>query len=174
MAVPQSILIRSGDKIATAGLLGVAVAAAAPVAVVAAIGAVGFGSGSVAAASMAAGTMSAEAVASGGAIAAVGASAVAAAAEASQTLAAIHIQGLDLQGVWVVVVEEWLWRGCIIYRFPNSQEACAFFDSKWSCARILVNPLGYELAHGIFGRLGNLHGPVNRVRRHWQNAAAAG
>lgn len=86
---PESLSRSKCWKMAGLGAMGLATAVAAPLAVTAAVGALGFGSSGVVAGSYAAGMMSAEAVASGGTIAAGGTVA---------TLQSIGAAGLGVAG----------------------------------------------------------------------------
>jgi len=87
--LPESLSRSKCWKMAGLGAVGLAAAVAAPFAVSAAVGALGFGAGGIASGSMAAGMMSAEAAASGGAIAAGGTVA---------TLQSIGAAGLGVAG----------------------------------------------------------------------------
>eukprot|EP00404_Azadinium_spinosum_P061272 CAMPEP_0180702368 /NCGR_PEP_ID=MMETSP1038_2-20121128/6083_1 /TAXON_ID=632150 /ORGANISM="Azadinium spinosum, Strain 3D9" /LENGTH=273 /DNA_ID=CAMNT_0022734125 /DNA_START=422 /DNA_END=1240 /DNA_ORIENTATION=- len=141
----------SAEAVASGG----AVAAGGLVATLQSIGAAGLGVGGTVAAAGTGATV-------GSAVGGGAASAVA----RSSGVAASGIGGFDARGTWTVVVEEWFGKGCRTHQFQSAQLACDFFDDKWRCARILVNPIGTEVAHGIF--LANVNGALERVRHHWR------
>ncbi|CAE8603168.1 unnamed protein product [Polarella glacialis] len=147
--------VASGGTIAAGGL----------VATLQSIGVVGLSVGGTAAAAGTGATL-------GSAVGGGTAAAVRCGSGSSSHVAASGIGGLDAPGTWTVVVEEWFGIGCCTHQFESSTEACKFFDEKRRCARILVNPVGKEVAHGVF--IADLNGALERVRRHWRQARAAG
>jgi len=174
---------------------GAALAVAAPFAFVGTVSLLGFGSGGIVAGSTAAGMMSAEAAAAGGGIAAGGTVATlqsigAAGLGITGTAGAASVGGLcggaigsiansrsvcassNPGGRWTVMVEEWFSRGVSTYMFVDKDRAREFFDKKWTCGRILVNPLGQEVSSGVF--IGEANGALGRVRAAWERCCDPG
>eukprot|EP00929_Paragymnodinium_shiwhaense_P119534 TRINITY_DN91441_c0_g1_i1.p1 TRINITY_DN91441_c0_g1~~TRINITY_DN91441_c0_g1_i1.p1 ORF type:complete len:381 (-),score=43.45 TRINITY_DN91441_c0_g1_i1:204-1346(-) len=168
---------------------GAALAIAAPYAVMGVVGWLGFSSGGIVAGSTAAGMMSAEAVASGGTVAAGGLVATlqsvgAAGLGTAGTAGAVSVGGVagaaigvaanswsdsarvGGAGRWTVMTEEWWGKGVATYIFVDERCARDFFDEKWACGRILVNPLGQEVMSGVF--VSETNGALRRVRAAWQ------
>mmetsp|Transcript_150040 Transcript_150040/g.482241 ORF Transcript_150040/g.482241 Transcript_150040/m.482241 type:complete len:407 (+) Transcript_150040:70-1290(+) len=196
-AVPfdvESQSVCQGRGYVAAAVGAVALAVAAPFAVMGVVGALGFQTGGIVAGSTAAGMMSAEAAAAGGGVAAgglvatlqsIGAAGLGTAATAGAVTTGAAAGGItagalglaanrsqhgklcDMQGRWTVVIEQWWGRGCRTYLFVSETSARQFFEKKWQHARILVNPYGQEVMSGIF--VANLHGALERVRHSWQD-----
>jgi len=201
-AVPvdvESTSVCQGRIYAAAAVGGVALGVAAPFAVMGVVSALGFGSGGVVAGSTAAGMMSAEAAAAGGGVAAggvvatlqsIGAAGLGAVGTAGSASAGAFVGTAvggtagsltnrrnsgdieDASGRWTVVTEEWFAKSCSTYLFCSASSARAFFDRKWRCARIMVNPCGQEVMSGIF--ISDANSALSRVRTCWHQQLQVG